>query len=198
MDLDATIEKYESKLAYYKLSSDPNPSTAEKIIMADVRQLIEWLKDYKRLLEAEKNWRKSLEDEIAKKDKAIRSMKAQLDIKTESKSNAPELKPCPFCGTEVKLLKKPLYGYHGRFDFSVKCPHCGCTVDYIDSDTIYRSEEEAIANVVKSWNGRYVNWFERAKKSHKNLCDSCTTQGCIFQSGIVRNHCDFYKAESGE
>lgn len=30
----------------------------------------------------------------------------------------------------------------------------------------------------------------------KNLCDSCKTSGCIFQSGIVRNHCDFYKAES--
>ena len=27
------------------------------------------------------------------------------------------------------------------------------------------------------------------------LCDSCITKGCIFQFGIVRNHCDFYKAE---
>lgn len=32
--------------------------------------------------------------------------------------------------------------------------------------------------------------------ANKNLCDSCTTKNCIFQSGIVRNHCDFYKAES--
>ena len=30
---------------------------------------------------------------------------------------------------------------------------------------------------------------------NKSLCDSCITKGCIFQSGIVRNHCDFYKAE---
>lgn len=30
----------------------------------------------------------------------------------------------------------------------------------------------------------------------RNLCDSCRNKGCIFQSGIVRNHCDFYKAES--
>ena len=37
---------------------------------------------------------------------------------------------------------------------------------------------------------------ENAVVTHKSLCDSCTTQGCIFQSGIVRNHCDFYKAES--
>ena len=34
--------------------------------------------------------------------------------------------------------------------------------------------------------------------ANKNLCDSCTTKNCIFQSGIVRNHCDFYKAESEE
>ena len=32
----------------------------------------------------------------------------------------------------------------------------------------------------------------------RNLCDSCINNGCIFQSGIVRNHCDFYKAESEE
>ena len=30
----------------------------------------------------------------------------------------------------------------------------------------------------------------------RNLCDSCKTKGCIFQSGIVRSHCDFYRAES--
>lgn len=166
MNLDAKIEEYESKLAYYELLPKSCPSVA-----ADVRQLIEWLKDYKRLLEAEKNWRESLEDEIAKKDKQIRSLKAELDIKAESKSSAQELKPCPFCGTEVKLLKKPLWhgshGYHNCFDFSVKCPKCGCTVDYIDSDTIYRSEEEAISNVVKSWNERYVKWFERAKESEE-------------------------------
>lgn len=30
----------------------------------------------------------------------------------------------------------------------------------------------------------------------RNLCNSCATKGCIFQSGIVRRHCDFYKAES--
>lgn len=29
----------------------------------------------------------------------------------------------------------------------------------------------------------------------RNLCDSCINNGCIFQSGIVRNHCDFYKAD---
>lgn len=37
---------------------------------------------------------------------------------------------------------------------------------------------------------------EDAAVAHKNLCDSCVTKGCIFQSGIIRNRCDFYKAES--
>ena len=31
------------------------------------------------------------------------------------------------------------------------------------------------------------------KVIEKNLCDSCTNIGCMFQSGIVRIHCDFYK-----
>ena len=33
---------------------------------------------------------------------------------------------------------------------------------------------------------------------NRNLCDSCTNKGCIFQYGIVRSHCDFYKEESEE
>lgn len=27
----------------------------------------------------------------------------------------------------------------------------------------------------------------------RNLCDSCINNRCIFQYGIVRNRCDFYK-----
>lgn len=34
------------------------------------------------------------------------------------------------------------------------------------------------------------------KDTNKSLCDSCTNNGCILQSGIIRNHCDFYKTES--
>jgi len=29
----------------------------------------------------------------------------------------------------------------------------------------------------------------------KNLCDSCTNTGCMFQSGIVRTKCDFYVSQ---
>lgn len=78
--------------------------------------------------------------------------------KSELKPCYPPLKLCPFCGTEVKMLKEPLWhgshGYRGCFEFSIKCPECGCTVDYTDNDTVYHSEEEAIANVAKAWNKR--------------------------------------------
>lgn len=37
---------------------------------------------------------------------------------------------------------------------------------------------------------------EDGEINNKNLCDSCINNDCIFQSGIFRNHCDFYKAES--
>ena len=117
----------------------------------------------------------------------------QPETVTEFDEKNSELKPCPFCGTNVELLKEPLWhgnhGYHDCFDFKVRCPKCGCTVDYTHNDTIYRSEEEAIANVVKTWN-------ERAKENYKSLCDSCVFKVCIFRSGIVMNHCDFYKSES--
>lgn len=38
-------------------------------------------------------------------------------------------------------------------------------------------------------------WKSKEEKS-KNLCDSCINKECIFQYGIIRNHCDIYKAEN--
>ena len=38
--------------------------------------------------------------------------------------------------------------------------------------------------------------FEPQESEEQTVCDSCKTKGCIFQSGIVRSHCDFYKTES--
>ena len=32
-------------------------------------------------------------------------------------------------------------------------------------------------------------------KDKKNLCDYCATKGCILQTGIIRNRCDFYTAD---
>ena len=69
-----------------------------------------------------------------------------------------ELMPCPFCGTEVKLEKIPLWhgshGYHGCYKFEIECKNCGARPNYQQNDTIYRNEEEAKTNTIKSWNRR--------------------------------------------
>lgn len=69
-----------------------------------------------------------------------------------------ELKPCPFCGGEAEINKKPLWrgnhGYKGCYEFVAVCKKCGCKVDHIKNDSIYRSEEEAQENVINAWNKR--------------------------------------------
>lgn len=37
------------------------------------------------------------------------------------------------------------------------------------------------------------------EKDHDEiLCDSCGTKGCMFQTGIIRSHCDFYTQKNAE
>lgn len=68
------------------------------------------------------------------------------------------LKNCPFCGSEVELEKIPLWngshGYHGNYEFKIKCKNCGCKVDQHQTDTVYRDEETAKSNAIKLWNRR--------------------------------------------
>lgn len=35
--------------------------------------------------------------------------------------------------------------------------------------------------------------MESTNRLNESLCDSCITSHCIFQAGITRNRCDFYK-----
>ena len=69
-----------------------------------------------------------------------------------------ELKPCPFCGENVKIERLPLWhgshGYHGSYEYDIHCSNCGCRVDLDRNDTVYRSEEEARDNAIKAWNRR--------------------------------------------
>lgn len=70
-----------------------------------------------------------------------------------------ELKPCPFCGSEVEVEKIPLWygnghGYSGCYEFKIKCENCGCIVDQPKNDSIYRSEETARENAIEVWNRR--------------------------------------------
>ena len=74
------------------------------------------------------------------------------------------LKPCPFCGSDVYLEKRPLWneyggitrGYHGCYDYVIECSNqdCGCNVKLPGNDTIYHTDEEAKENAIKAWNRR--------------------------------------------
>ena len=68
------------------------------------------------------------------------------------------LKPCPFCGSEVNLDKSPLWngshGYHGCYEFLIRCKKCGCNITLPKNDTVYRSEETAMKNAINAWNKR--------------------------------------------
>lgn len=69
-----------------------------------------------------------------------------------------ELKPCPFCGADAEFETIPLWhgsrGYHGCYEFKIRCKKCGAQPNYPQNDTVYRSTNEAIENVIKAWNRR--------------------------------------------
>lgn len=71
-----------------------------------------------------------------------------------------ELKPCPFCGKKVELIKEPLWhgshGYYGCYDYVVKCrnPECRCQIYLGKNNTIYYDDETAQRNAIEAWNRR--------------------------------------------
>lgn len=69
-----------------------------------------------------------------------------------------ELKTCPFCGAEAEFETIPLWhgssGYHGCYEFRIRCKKCGAQPNYPQNDTVYRPANEAIENVLKAWNRR--------------------------------------------
>jgi len=65
-----------------------------------------------------------------------------------------ELKPCPFCGSNVELVSYPIRGYNGCVEYSISCGKCGCRLNYNKGDTIYRTDKEAKEYVITKWNTR--------------------------------------------
>lgn len=71
-----------------------------------------------------------------------------------------ELKPCPFCGSPVSIVMRPLWqgshGYQGCYQYDIKCdnPGCRCNIYLGENDTIYRTHEEARRNAIEHWNRR--------------------------------------------
>ena len=65
------------------------------------------------------------------------------------------LKPCPFCGSEVSLKISPLSkDYPDVNDYEISCKKCGCTLWGANCDTLNHTDEEAVEKVVNVWNRR--------------------------------------------
>lgn len=103
---------------------------------------------------------------------------------------------CDICGKEMPISKFKItieemnfcVSSYGRiWDICLECRESlnrWMTIRKSNSAEVYNLFQQAMCE-----NGIVIN---------KNLCDTCKTKGCIFQSGIVRSHCEFYKEESEE
>ena len=77
--------------------------------------------------------------------------------------NSTELKPCPFCGSEVKIKRLPLWheypngatrGYKDCYELEITCPKCGCSTYRTKADTVNLTEDMAKNIIIKNWNER--------------------------------------------
>ena len=69
-------------------------------------------------------------------------------IKLDSVSEQTKLKPCPFCGSEIKHKVKMLHFF--------ECPNCGAVVSFTGKKKIMPGVYEA-AEPIKNWNRRTEN-----------------------------------------
>lgn len=65
-----------------------------------------------------------------------------------------ELKPCPFCGSDAKLIEPARIGEHWHVA-SVECN--GCFAQITAGGNEIRTPEAAIESVVEAWNDRTVD-----------------------------------------
>lgn len=69
-----------------------------------------------------------------------------------------QLKPCPFCGANVRIKKKLLLrgslGSPNHYRYKIYCHKCGCRIRLEGNDTFGQTNEEAKANAIKAWNRR--------------------------------------------
>lgn len=83
--------------------------------------------------------------------------------------------------------------YENRLKYFDLCPECAKGLDnFMNHGEEYLKD---VALALMRGEGEVKTDVEFIRS---DLCKSCNTKGCIFQSGIVRSHCDFYKAESEE
>ena len=64
-----------------------------------------------------------------------------------------ELMPCKLCGKVPVITTAPIRGYEPEVFVLVKCSDgCWCYPRFKQNDTIGRSIEEAVDNVINQWN----------------------------------------------
>jgi hypothetical protein len=64
-----------------------------------------------------------------------------------------ELVPCKLCGKVPVITTVPIRGYEPEVSVLVKCSdECWCHPRFKQNDTVYRSIEEAVDNVINQWN----------------------------------------------
>ena len=113
-----------------------------------------------------------------------------------------KLKRCPFCGNDVELEKIPLWhgshGYHGCYEYEIKCSKCGCTLRYEKNDTIYRSDDVAKNNVIEAWNRRAKDYEPRLGKWRVTnkfedccyaKCNQCNVTQVFYRNKPLTNFC---------
>lgn len=71
------------------------------------------------------------------------------------------LKKCPFCGSEAELKIEPMWcdaissdGYHGNYEYYVKCKNDKCKLERKRFDDIYCKPDEAMSKAIDSWENR--------------------------------------------
>lgn len=79
-------------------------------------------------------------------------------------SNKPVLiDRCPWCGSSGSIVKNPLWngshGYHGCYEIFVQCVNqtCRAIAPNGKTDTVYRTENDAVNIAIDRWNTRNTN-----------------------------------------
>lgn len=67
-----------------------------------------------------------------------------------------ELKPCPFCGSEVEMdiysMDRNGHGYPGCFKYVIECKQCHMA--HIEEYDVYKTQTDAMRFVRNKWNRR--------------------------------------------
>lgn len=79
-----------------------------------------------------------------------------------------ELKPCPFCGANGKIIKLNHKGANGEYKTLIKCERCGCRT-YTEYPLPHDSYLTRLERVVSLWNTRTDPEKDRLQQENAKL-----------------------------